>query len=478
MAKRQLKLGVAPTPTGGPGHRYAWLDPEIPGDASVDIDWYIDFAPSGRGGEVRPRLHRRQPVHHPGLAAPLPQPARAAHPALGARRAPPRNIGLVGTLSTSYNEPFNVARRFASLDLISNGRAGWNVVTSGDAGTAGNYGRTSTTTTPPATAARSSTSRWSQALWDSYEDDAFPRDRETRQFLDPTKQHVLDHRGEYFSVVGPLNISRSPQGQPVIFQAGDSEQGRDLGARIGDAHLHPRAEPRGRAAFYRRPQGPRGGSGATPSTIADPPRVARHRRRHRRRGARDRARRAPLADNDFDKALGEFGRPSAGTTSASTTSMRRSRRGARVRRAQLLHPGEEDHRARRSAGADPAPDGRGAQSRRGSRRSPAAPRRSRTNCSAGSTAGAFDGVNLHVAPSVAVPPVHRRGAADPARARRRPQRTTSRARCAATSACPMPENRSHRQARDLEPVGELVSGRPDPHSVRHIHHHTNRTGAS
>ena len=143
------------------------------------------------------------------------------------------HIGLIATASTTYNDPFNLARRLASLDLISGGRSGWNVVTSGDAGAAANFSREEHFDYDTRYARGLEFVRVAQGLWDSYEADAFPRDRATRTFLDPTKQHQLNHRGEHFQVAGPLNVSRSPQGQPVIFQAGDSDQGRDLGATIG-----------------------------------------------------------------------------------------------------------------------------------------------------------------------------------------------------------------------------------------------------
>ncbi|WP_024901151.1 NtaA/DmoA family FMN-dependent monooxygenase, partial [Burkholderia mallei] len=143
-------------------------------------------------------------------------------------------IGLVGTMSSSYSEPYNVARQFASLDLISGGRAGWNVVTSSIEGTGKNYGRPH-----PDHAQRYAIAAEHldvvQGLWDSWDDDALVRDRATGGFFDPDKLHRLDHRGRFFSVEGPLNIRRSPQGQPVIFQAGSSDDGIDLAGRSADA---------------------------------------------------------------------------------------------------------------------------------------------------------------------------------------------------------------------------------------------------
>jgi len=145
------------------------------------------------------------------------------------------HIGLVATLTVSYSEPFNVARQFASLDHISGGRAGWNVVTSWLGDTAANFSRTE----HPAHEVRYRIAAEYvdvvQGLWDSWEDDAHVGDKETGQFVDPDKLHRLDHKGEHFQVRGPLNIKRGPQGQPVIFQAGASDDGRNFAARHADA---------------------------------------------------------------------------------------------------------------------------------------------------------------------------------------------------------------------------------------------------
>jgi FMN-dependent oxidoreductase (nitrilotriacetate monooxygenase family) len=144
-------------------------------------------------------------------------------------------IGLVGTLTVSYSEPYNVARQFASLDHISGGRAGWNVVTSWLEGSAANYSKPE----HPAHNVRYQIAAEYldvvQGLWDSWEDDALTHDKASGQFFDPEKLHRLDHQGPFFSVRGPLNIARSPQGQPVIFQAGASEDGINFAARRADA---------------------------------------------------------------------------------------------------------------------------------------------------------------------------------------------------------------------------------------------------
>ena len=145
------------------------------------------------------------------------------------------HIGLVATLTVSYSEPYTVARQFASLDQISGGRAGWNVVTSWLEGSAANYGRSEHPAHDVRYRIAAEYLDVVQGLWDSWEDDALTHDKASGQFFDPAKLHSLDHKGQFFSVKGPLNIARSAQGQPVIFQAGASEDGMNFAARRADA---------------------------------------------------------------------------------------------------------------------------------------------------------------------------------------------------------------------------------------------------
>ncbi len=154
---------------------------------------------------------------------------------LSALAAVTSHIGLVGTLTSSYSEPFNVARQFASLDHISGGRAGWNVVTSWLEGSAANFSKATHLAHDTRYKLAAEHLDVVQGLWDSWEDDALVLDKASGRFLDPAKLHRLDHKGTFFQVQGPLNISRSPQGQPVIFQAGASEDGRNFAAARADA---------------------------------------------------------------------------------------------------------------------------------------------------------------------------------------------------------------------------------------------------
>jgi len=143
-----------------------------------------------------------------------------------------RHIGLITTASTTYNEPFHIARKFASLDLISGGRAGWNVVTSWSEAEARNFNREQHLDYATRYDRAKECLEVVLGLWDSWDDDAFVFDKAAGRYYDPAKLHVLNHKGRHFSVRGPLNVGRSPQGHPVIVQAGASEQGREMaGAR-------------------------------------------------------------------------------------------------------------------------------------------------------------------------------------------------------------------------------------------------------
>ncbi|MDU3044434.1 LLM class flavin-dependent oxidoreductase [Bradyrhizobium sp.] len=154
---------------------------------------------------------------------------------LSALSAVTSRIGLVATVSTSYNEPFNVARQFASLDRLSGGRAGWNLVTSTDASAALNFNHDGLIPHADRYARAEEFADVVNGLWDSWEEGAFLRDRADGRYFDPAKLHVLDHRGRHFKVRGPLNIPPAPQGRPVYVQAGSSEDGRAFAARFAEA---------------------------------------------------------------------------------------------------------------------------------------------------------------------------------------------------------------------------------------------------
>ncbi|KAF1072999.1 MAG: Nitrilotriacetate monooxygenase component A [Pseudomonas citronellolis] len=159
-------------------------------------------------------------------------------------------IGLVATASTSFEEPFHIARRFASLDHLSGGRAGWNIVTTANPDAALNFGLDEHL---------EHDQRYQRAreffdvvtgLWDSWADDAFIRDVASGEYFDPTRLHRLDHQGEFFKVRGPLHIARPPQGWPVIVQAGASEAGRQLAAETAEVIFAAPSDLADGQAFY------------------------------------------------------------------------------------------------------------------------------------------------------------------------------------------------------------------------------------
>ncbi|KVD46888.1 monooxygenase [Burkholderia sp. ABCPW 11] len=231
MTQRNLTFGLILHGAGG--HMNSWKHPAGPADASVNIDFVTGIAQKAEANGVAfvfvadgLYINEKSIPHFLNRFEPI--------SILSALATATSKIGLAGTLSTSYSHPFTVARQFASLDLISGGRAGWNVVTSPLEGSAKNYGGEH-----PDHALRYEIAdeylETVQGLWDSWDDDAFVRDRATGRFFDRDKLHTLNHKGRFFNVAGPLNIQRSPQGQPVIFQAGSSDAGIALAGKYADA---------------------------------------------------------------------------------------------------------------------------------------------------------------------------------------------------------------------------------------------------
>jgi len=232
MSQRQIKLGAM---IHGVGHGWGeWRHPDALADASVNFGFYKQQAQLAEGARFdfafiadSLHIHAHSSPHYLNRFEPL--------TVLSALAAVTDHIGLVATVTVSYTEPFQVARQFASLDHISGGRAGWNVVTSWLSGTADNFGKAE----HPPHAVRYRIAREHvnvvKGLWDSWEDDAFTRNKQSSEFFAPDKLHTLNHQGEFFKVKGPLNIARSRQGQPLIFQAGTSEDGRHFAAQNADA---------------------------------------------------------------------------------------------------------------------------------------------------------------------------------------------------------------------------------------------------
>jgi FMN-dependent oxidoreductase (nitrilotriacetate monooxygenase family) len=233
MAKRkQIKFGVLIHGVGG--NISGWRHPEVLTDASVNFPYYKEQVQIAEAGKVDLvfiadglYITEKSIPHFLNRFEPI--------TLLSALASVTTKIGLVGTLSTSYSDPFTVARQFSSLDHISGGRAGWNLVTSPLEGSAKNFGKPEHPTHDERYKIAEEHLEVTRGLWDSWEDDAFIRNKETGVFFDPAKMHRLDHKGKYFNVQGPLNIARSKQGQPVVFQAGSSESGRTLAGKGADA---------------------------------------------------------------------------------------------------------------------------------------------------------------------------------------------------------------------------------------------------
>jgi FMN-dependent oxidoreductase (nitrilotriacetate monooxygenase family) len=235
---RKLHFGLHPYGVGGPGQDGLWKDPRVAKNASIDIRYYIKQATLGEEGLFdaffivdSQFINAGYPAHYLNRLEPL--------TLLSAVATHTTNIGLVATASSTYNSPFNLARRLASLDHISGGRAGWNVVTSFDSQVSKNFGLDEHLDYATRYGRALEFVEVARGLWDSYEDDAFPADVERGIFVDPAKLHALNHIGQHFKVAGPLNLSRSPQGQSVIFQAGVSEDGRNLAAHVAEGIFAP-----------------------------------------------------------------------------------------------------------------------------------------------------------------------------------------------------------------------------------------------
>lgn len=225
MKKKKVKLGVF---LAGTGHHVAsWRHPNANPKANMNIDYFKGLAQTAEKGLFDLLF----------LADSL-SVAKDSHPNILTRFEPltllsylasaTSNIGLVSTASTTYEEPFNVARRFASLDHITSGRAGWNVVTTSLASTATNFNKSEHLEHSLRYKRATEFVEVTKKLWDSWEDDTLIIDKETGQFIDESKFHEINHQGEFFTVKGPLNVSRSPQGHPVIVQAGSSGDGQLL----------------------------------------------------------------------------------------------------------------------------------------------------------------------------------------------------------------------------------------------------------
>ena len=252
ISVRQLKLGAVMRPVSL--HTGAWRYPGAARDANFNFGWLSRFAQRLEQGKFDAFFM----ADHLSLLNMPTEALKRSHTVtsfepftlLSALAAVTSRIGLIGTASTTFDEPFHIARRFASLDHISEGRAAWNVVTTSNPLAAQNFGREEQMEHDERYSRAAEFVEVVTGLWDSFADDAFVRDAEAGVYFDPTRMHVLDHRGKYFSVRGPLNIARPVQGWPVIVQAGASEAGRELAARTAEVVFAAESNIESARRFY------------------------------------------------------------------------------------------------------------------------------------------------------------------------------------------------------------------------------------
>ncbi len=228
----QLRLGVILEGAGTTAE--GWRRPDIRPDASIDIQTYIAQARRAEAA-LLDFIFIADSLFITSDSAPHLLNRLEPLTMLSAVAGATSRIGLVATVSTMFSEPFTVARQLASLDLISQGRAAWNIVTSAVPAASLNHSRPGDFGATDRYVRAEEHVAVCRALWDTFEDDAFIYDKASGAYVDRSKVHSLNFKGDYFQVAGPMNIQSSKQGRPVLFQAGASTQGRDLAARYGDA---------------------------------------------------------------------------------------------------------------------------------------------------------------------------------------------------------------------------------------------------
>lgn len=252
--KTGLAIGLSVTSNGS--HAAGWRYPGAPADSSLDFSFWRELAQRAEaakihfiffadGAAVRQGLDDPEALRHMGKIDQF-EPLTL----ISALSAVTSRIGFIATASTTYNEPYTIARKFASIDHISGGRVGWNVVTSWSEDEARNFNLERSLQHDVRYRRAGEFVDVVTGLWNSWEDDAFERDQESGRYVDPSKLHVLDHVGAHFKVKGPLNIARPVQGFPVIAQAGSSEPGQQLAAHTADLVYTAQQNKAAAQAFY------------------------------------------------------------------------------------------------------------------------------------------------------------------------------------------------------------------------------------
>ncbi|MFF4803804.1 LLM class flavin-dependent oxidoreductase [Streptomyces sp. NPDC001351] len=249
---RRLTLGALVHGSGG--HIAGWRHPDARPDGQLDFAFHADLARTLERGRFDALFVADVVALWGHQLDSLSRTGRAEHfeplTLLAALSLVTEHIGLAATATTTYNHPFHIARKFASLDHISGGRAGWNVVTSVVPLEAANFGYDRHLEHELRYRRADEFVQVVKALWDSFDDEAVVRDKATGRYYDPAGLHTPHHRGEHFAVRGPLNISRPPQGHPVVFQAGSSKTGKEFAARHGEVLFTTQHELGAAQAFY------------------------------------------------------------------------------------------------------------------------------------------------------------------------------------------------------------------------------------
>ena len=266
-----MKLGLSMRYLGY--HDAAWRHPDVPSDGASSYAHFLRCARRAEEGKFdmvffADGIGVRADDNPPGSLSHSNRNVELEPLTLLAALAPmTERIGLVTTASTTYNEPYHIARKFASLDHISGGRAGWNIVTSWSQQEAWNFNRD---------AHLDYDTRYDRAaefvevvtgLWRSWEPGAFVREKATGRYYDPEKLHVLNHKGKHFQVRGPLSVDRTPQGRPILVQAGANEAGQEIAARHSDVVYSSAHELSAAQAYYRSVKGRMAAHGRDPAHL-------------------------------------------------------------------------------------------------------------------------------------------------------------------------------------------------------------------
>ncbi|MBB5159482.1 LLM class flavin-dependent oxidoreductase [Saccharopolyspora phatthalungensis] len=275
MSSPERQLHLAAFVTAGPGRPGGWRHPDSVSDwrsaayyqrigrtlerAKFDLIFFADIlaVPYRYGDSLDPQLR------YGALGSMRLDPT----PVLGTIAGVTEHLGLAATVSTTYVEPFAVARSFATLDHLSNGRSAWNIVTSFQDAEARNFGKDSHLDRAQRYRRAEEFLQVTAKLWDSWEDDALVLDPQVPVFADPERVHRVDHHGEWFDVQGPLNVARPPQGYPVLIQAGASPSGRDFAARWADVIFCSHASLDAAKDFYADIKGRAAAHGRDPGQI-------------------------------------------------------------------------------------------------------------------------------------------------------------------------------------------------------------------